>query len=241
MSTRIPWTRVQLIEVLKLYCQTPFGRLHSKNPIIVRIADKIGRTPSAVALKAVNFASLDPTIEQKGMSNASALDREVWAEFFANMHDFVGEREPEQPVFGFDEDQQTAFISALPDGEDLLAQTRIRKNQGFFRKMILASYVDTCEISGIKTSNLLVASHIVPWSKTPSLRMNPSNGICLNALHDRAFDRNLITFGEDLSVICSSKLDKRARIKLGDRLSLPHRFRPDPEFLAYHRTKLFIP
>lgn len=37
-------------------------------------------------------------------------------------------------------------------------------------------------------------------------RTNPRNGLCLNALHDRAFDRRMITVGEDLRIIVSSKI-----------------------------------
>jgi len=53
------WTREQLIATLDLYCRTPFGRLHRINPDVVTLAEAIGRTPSAVAMKLVNFASFD--------------------------------------------------------------------------------------------------------------------------------------------------------------------------------------
>jgi putative restriction endonuclease len=51
------WTREQLIAALDLYCRTPFGRLHRSNPDVVTLGKAIGRTPSAVAMKLVNFAS----------------------------------------------------------------------------------------------------------------------------------------------------------------------------------------
>jgi putative restriction endonuclease len=240
---RNSWTREQLIEVLKLYCRTPFGRLHSRNPEIVALAAQIGRTPGAVALKAVNFASLDPTIDRKGMANASALDREVWTEFFANLDQYIDAPKEEVPNKGFDEAAQEAYIASLPEGLDIPRLSKVRMNQGFFREMVLASYDGRCAITGISEPELLTASHIMPWSEVPSARTNPRNGICLNALHDRAFDRGFITFGESLNVIYSPRLSNDDRVRIqslgGDRLNLPSRFLPDREFLDYHRSKKF--
>ena len=54
------WSRPQLLLAFRLYCQEPFGRLHTRNPAVEELARLIGRTPSAVVLKAVNLASLDP-------------------------------------------------------------------------------------------------------------------------------------------------------------------------------------
>lgn len=48
---------------------------------VIAIAEAIGRTPSAVAMKACNFASLDPNTKQKGLGNVSQADRELWAAF----------------------------------------------------------------------------------------------------------------------------------------------------------------
>ncbi|HEY6611961.1 MAG TPA: hypothetical protein VIZ86_12590, partial [Pseudomonas sp.] len=78
------WTPDQLKLAFHLYCHLPFGQLHSRHPEIVELAGLIGRTPSALAMKLVNFASLDPAIiasGRKGLDGASRLDREVWAQF----------------------------------------------------------------------------------------------------------------------------------------------------------------
>jgi hypothetical protein len=42
------WTKEQLKLAFHLYCQLPFGRLHSRNQEIIKLASLIGRTPSAV-------------------------------------------------------------------------------------------------------------------------------------------------------------------------------------------------
>ena len=81
------WTREELILAINLYCKTPFGRLYSRNPDVINLANLIGRTSNSVAYKLVNFASLDPTLQArgiKGASNASKLDKQIWGEFFNN-------------------------------------------------------------------------------------------------------------------------------------------------------------
>lgn len=54
------WNRDQLKLAYYLYCQLPFGKFHHRNPEVMKLATLIGRTPSAVAMKLSNFASLDP-------------------------------------------------------------------------------------------------------------------------------------------------------------------------------------
>ena len=81
------WTKEELKLAINLYCKLPFGRLHKLNPEVIHVAKLIGRTPSSVAYKLVNFASLDPSLKArgiKGASNASKLDAEIWNEFFEN-------------------------------------------------------------------------------------------------------------------------------------------------------------
>ena len=239
------WVRAELIDALLLYCRTPFGKIHSRNPEIVSLAKMIGRTPGAVALKMVNFASLDPTIAQKGMGNVSALDRSVWDEVFNNLDRFFP---PDQGIVdpnGFSDKPQKPFEYSERSADDVWRVTKARSNQSFFRKMILASYDGKCAVSGFDCEELLMASHIVPWSKDKSLRLNPRNGILLNALHDRAFDSGMITFSPDLNIQYSSKLNGENLMYLkgvGDgRLRMPRRFAPDPDFLGFHRTVVFQP
>jgi putative restriction endonuclease len=54
----------------------------------------------------------------------------------------------------------------------------------------------------------LVASHIVPWSKNEKIRLNPSNGLCLNSIHDKAFDKGFITVTTDYKIKVSEYLNE---------------------------------
>jgi len=72
------WNHDQLLVAFNLYCQMLFGKMHSRNPEIIRLATLIGRTPSALAMKLTNIARLDPAITsigRKGLNGASAADK----------------------------------------------------------------------------------------------------------------------------------------------------------------------
>ena len=92
-DVRRPWTRDELILAINFYCKTTFGRMHSRNPEIIGLARRLGRTPGAVSYKLANFSSLDPTLDRKGAANVSRLDREVWDEFFTDWDRMFAESE----------------------------------------------------------------------------------------------------------------------------------------------------
>jgi hypothetical protein len=247
------WSRDQLKLAFYLYCQLPFGKLHSRNPEIRALTERIGRTPSAVAMKFSNFASLDPSVTgsgRSGLAGASRLDREVWKEFNADWERLAEECASQSPVpKGSDE----APVDELDELVDFAGATRRalleqRVKQSFFRRAVLSSYRGRCCMSGIDVPTLLVASHIIPWSMDTANRLNPRNGLCLSALHDRAFDQGLITLTDDLRVLVSRPLRESrnvlARATFGvlhrRRIERPERFAPDPRFLDWHRTLRFV-
>lgn len=248
------WEREQLLKVLSLYCQIPFGRMHSRNTAVIAVADAIGRTPASVALKLVNFASLDPELQARGvrgMGNTSAVDRAIWSEFYgrweilAENSVHIGE--------GSTADSSDAELNALELPEfgltEVIGKSIQRRGQSFFRASVIAAYDGKCCITGISCRQLLRASHIVPWSHDQSLRLDPHNGLCLNALHDAAFDRGLITLSENLEVRVSSRLKVEIPEPIYTELfvnhtmtsiTMPERFRPASEMLEYHRSKIFV-
>ena len=236
VAQRKPWTRDELILAINLYCKTTFGRIHMRNPAIINLAQKLGRSPGSVSYKLANFAHIDPTIDRKGAANVSKLDREVWNEFFEDWDSMAFESEIRMAKMT---DAESDII-AIKKGETKSAIVKVRVNQNFFRKMILTSYNNLCCITGIDNAELLVASHIVPWANDEKNRMNPMNGLCLNALHDRAFDKGLITIDEEYKVIVSKKV-RHMLILQYDRkpIILPSRFLPDQQFLSFHRDNIF--
>lgn len=246
------WTRDELILAMNLYCQLPFGKLHKGNPGVIELADALDRTPSSVAMKLCNIASLDPYHSERGvrgLSGASNLDRQIWDEFHQSWETLVEESDALRVQYGL-----TDSIDPLNHGipsvieTEVVAEVRVRRGQRFFRNAILASYRYRCCITDIETTALLIASHILPWSSHPDHRVDPSNGLCLNVLHDKAFDRGLISFDEDWRLIISIELREATTNFVlnhsflpfeGRVINLPHRFRPESSFMEVHRSHIY--
>lgn len=238
------WQRSEQMLALELYFTTPFGKIHSKNPEIIRLSQIIGRTPGAVALKMANFAALDPTINRKGMGNYSRADGELWEEFFADPIHFLSRiQDVKHPDQVYSEGISAPNVpDEVREGTDVSITSTSRRNQDFFRDTLMASYNGKCAVTRISQPQLLSASHIIPWSKNKSTRLNPQNGILLNVLHDRAFDRGLITFDDDYTMIVSKHLKLNSMAKKFFEVSAllpPEKFAPDPIFLKYHREHEF--
>jgi putative restriction endonuclease len=247
------WTRDELVLAINLYCKLPFGKMHSRNTDIINFANLIGRTPSSIALKLGNFASFDPTLRERGVrgaSNASKLDKQIWDEFYNNWDAALLESEKllAQTKHTTIEKLNRIEIDDLPrEGKEKERLIKVRVNQSIFRTMILATYNNKCCITGIDNTDLLIASHIVLWSKDEKNRLNPMNGLCLNALHDRAFDKGLITVSaEDYTIKISSRLKTKnivASIEQsflnfeGGSIFLPDKFLPAKEFLKIHNEQ----
>lgn len=231
------WTRDQLLLALNLYHQTPFGKQHRTHPPIVELARRIGRTPSAVAMKLSNFTYLDPAEGGKGLSGASNADREIWEEFYGRFEPLADASEPIlRPEL------------ATPTGStDIRSLVTQRRHQSFFRKAVLGSYGNRCCISALPIPSLLRASHIIPWRDSVEHRLNPANGLCLAGTYDLAFDQFLISFDKDLQLIISSHLKSsnsnqevtRAFLeKEGLKLLLPEKHLPDSACILWHQSRL---
>jgi putative restriction endonuclease len=253
------WTRMELLVALSLYVEIPFGRLHARNPIIVETAQKLNRTPDSLAMKLTNFASLDPAITESGRSGlkgASALDRRVWAEMQADWQSFFVESNTARASLSLggyasaDESPDTIIEDSIDyTSQSRFAQARIRIGQSGFRKAVLSAYELKCCITGLSDVQLLVASHIIPWRDDEKNRLNPRNGLCLSSIHDKAFDKGLITFSESRALVLSSQLRKHSSNQFvqtaffayeGKPLKEPSKFRSTDEFLRHHRTSVFV-
>ena len=211
MAQQNIWSKEQTIIALNLYCKIPFNKVSSTHPDIIRIASIIGRSPNSVKMKIGNFGSFDPELKRRGivgLSNTSKMDEVVWNEFVNDWDKLVFESElliakySDVPI----EKSAEIDIHNLPLGKDREAVIKQRVNQNFFRSTILSSYNIKCCITGLSVSEFLVASHIIPWAKDEKNRLNPFNKLCLNAIHDKAFDKGFITITPEYKIRVSDYL-----------------------------------
>lgn len=250
------WSREETILAFELYSRTAFGRIHSRNEDVIKLAKLIGRTPGSVGLKMANLASLDPSLKSRGimaMPNTSKLDAEVWNEFCEDWESLS--YQAKMILNNYEKrdvhDEQNDMGFELPEGHMVESYSKDRVGQGFFRNAVLSAYDSRCCITGVSLSELLVASHIKPWidSDPKTERTNPRNGLCLNSLHDKAFDRGLITLDKSFRVILSprikdSKMDDNTREWFmhydKELIQLPNKFLPDSSFIEYHNEVIFL-
>ena len=248
------WTREETILAFNLYCKVPFGKIHASNPEIIQLANYINRTPSAVAMKMCNLAAHDPIQKErgvKGLLHGCKTEKLVWEEFEADWEALAVESEEIlRKIIAKKEVNRVCDIIDIPYGNDKEQIVKQRVGQNFFRSAVLSAYNYRCCITGMGISELLIASHIKPWniSDVKTERTNPSNGLCLNALHDKAFDKGFITLDMNYKIIVSpvlgeEKLDNVTKDWItgfkGKQIILPNRFKPDKKFLQYHQDVIF--
>ena len=227
------WTRNEEIIVFNLYCKIPFKKSSKNHPEVVKIAKLIGRSPSAVNMKIGNFGSFDETLKSRGivgLKNASKLDAQIWAEFNNRWDELSFESE--------------RLIVELQGEVQMPARQKV--NQDFFKKVVFSSYGNACCITGLNNLELLSASYIKAGNE--SEKTNPANGLCLNALHDKAFVEGFITVtpdykihvSKDISDVCDGATVEKFFMSCdGQKISLPEKFSPQKEFLIYHNDEVF--
>lgn len=249
------WTREEYILAFNLYLKLEFGKMHSNNLDVIKLSKTINRTSSAVAMRLVNFASLDPYHQNRGVNglkNAGKQTQVIWDEFFDDQESLVYESEKILAEYE-NVTLEDKYYDVLNDIEDLKGETKIRAvktriNQSVFRKIVLVNYSSKCAITKIDIPDLLFASHILPWSKNEKERLNPENGICLSALYDRAFDKGYIGFTDDYKVLLSSTLKENSSKQYYAQYFAPIenqklidtvKYNPSKQFLEYHRDTIF--
>lgn len=123
---------------------------------------------------------------------------------------------------------------------ELTATIKKRINQNVLRKIVLGVYSNKCAVCDIDKNNLLVCSHIIPWSLSEKDRLNPSNAICFCVLHHNLFDKGYFTLQNDLGIKTKNNLPQSIKKHLdGVQFRLPTKFKPDIKFIEYHRENLF--
>lgn len=242
------WTKEEIMVAFNVYCKIPFKASNKTHPMIVKYANIIGRSPSALNMKIGNLGRLDPKLKAKnivGLTHGSKLEKDIWDEFYADPDKLVYESECLIAKFSHEPLEKASNIdtSNLPEGKERISVIKQRVNQSFFRSAVMSSYDFRCCISGVCNPELLDACHIIDWATGISNRTNPENGLCLNSLFHRAYDKHLIAITPDFEIIISDEMIDKASdesfrnylSKLNGRnIYMPNKFFPNQNFLDSH-------
>lgn len=245
------WTREETIIAFNAYCKIPFNQCSKAHPLVIKYAQIIGRSPSALNMKIGNIGRLDPDLKRQGITglvHGAKLEQAVWDEFYGNPERLAYESERLIADYQGKSIEETSGISLenLPQGKERETVIRQRVNQNYFRIAVLSSYNIRCCISGVTKAELLEACHIVDWADDENNRTNPRNGLCLNPFFHKAYDKLLISITPDYEVVVSDKLlqsiDCQASMSYleqlnGTKIHLPDKFFPKREFLEIHHNK----
>lgn len=91
-----------------------------------------------------------------------------------------------------------------------------RVGQDFHRQQMIEKWDGRCPVSNSNIKQILRSSHIVPWSESNYIeRLDEENGILLSPNIDALFDKHLISFEDNGSIIISSKIDEVNQKSLG--------------------------
>lgn len=249
------WTKEELILAFNLYLKISFGKTHSRNPKIIELANLIDRTPASIVMRLGNFASIDPFHIDRGISglkNGMNQVQPIWNEFFYNQEEliFLSEQILARKENTTIENKYNDILFDIKNlkGKDILRTVKTRVNQSVFRQMVLSNYDNKCAITGINIPELLLASHIMPWSKNEEHRLNPENGICFSALYDKAFDKGLIGINTNQEILFSDTIKKKKETEFygkyfapieNQKIILAQKYPPRKDFLQFHLDTIF--
>jgi hypothetical protein len=226
----------------------------SRNPAsVVEALDSDTGRALAAYLQSPAFGLLfDPTLNHDAWSQAGSLSRRIPIN---DILEVLEERFPATlqgdaaaETLEVDPDEVKAFREQIDDDNyEVLDSTATVKTRGSaqkaFAEKVKGNYGYRCAITGIVTKSFLIASHIVPWGEDQSIRLDPSNGICLSLLVDCAVEKGYLLIEDDLTIrIDWVKVGKDQTLRsvlkpyVGRKLSPPKNGAPKPEYLRRRRA-----
>lgn len=246
----ITWTREEAIAAFALYCITPSRKMRVNNPMLLQAAEKIHHSIDSLVMYLRNFLYLDENTPEVGCTNTSQLQQKIYEEF---KHDWFTLSCMAEEYLGFElfSDDNTIPIAGAKPISSLTERSRTNKERSIFRTEVFTAYDGKCCITGIDIPELLIASHIKDFSKSPKFqRIAPTNGLLLNSFHDALFDKGFITVRPDYTIQVSNHIKQHVNTENafarkwileldGCGIALPEKFKPDKDCLSWHNTHKF--
>lgn len=228
---REQWTKEEMILTLYIYLTHDSEELHKSSNFLIEFCDRLNkftglkRTPSSIEMRISNYKSVDPNYTKVGLANGGKSVLEYWEKYhqelkyMENLYSkFVNEtfvetsEEAKQELIEIV--NQLEYKTVDIEGKDSYIESVINMRNGeiqkIFKNNLNVEFNQKCALCNIKQKNLLIGSHILPYSKCKDKTdmINHYNGLLLCPNHDALFDKKLITFDEDGKIIISCKIDK---------------------------------
>lgn len=159
---------------------------------------------------------------------------------------FIRDNFPDFHVIDKNENDEICEIDAETSAAELKGRekevlVKHRLNQGEFRDQLLKRYDEKCCLCNMNMKELLVASHIKPWSVSKETeKLDSNNGFLMCPNHDKLFDQGWITFDDSGKICISKKIgsDNRNRLFVQEDMKL-NLTRGNQKYMQYHRKYIF--
>ena len=172
------WMRLHLVQVFEPKMREHLSLSEMEKEGLTRAPQGRMRVPAGVAELIEKVKKWDKPISEDAAAESDEVDTDELARFHVQMD-------------SGDYSVADKFVTSRTRGSA----------QSVFAGRVKANYGYKCALTGISTKKFLVASHIVPWSEDENIRLDPSNGICLSTMVDRAFDTGYLAISEDFRVV----------------------------------------
>lgn len=138
--------------------------------------------------------------------------------------------------------EQKNFIPSDVRAKETTVCAKARIGQGEYREQMIEYWDGKCAVTGCSLTSILKASHAKPWKDSNHMECrDPFNGLLLTPNLDELFDKGLISFQDDGTIIISSRLDNDTRKILGisDDFKMRQVSQEHLPYLKYHREKIY--
>lgn len=140
----------------------------------------------------------------------------IGIKFFLKKKGAVVPVNPDQLEIGLTNNDNPIPKELVPNITERSGLVTSRVGQGAYRKSIIHRWEYQCAVTKLNKIELLIASHIVPWSEaTNEERLSVHNGILLSPTYDALFDRHLISFDNNGKILLSDSIEVAAYEKIG--------------------------
>jgi hypothetical protein len=117
-----------------------------------------------------------------------------------------------------------------------------RRFQQKLKKDMLKMYNGRCCVCGLDKQEFLIASHIIPVRLDPNIAKDLTNCMLLCVLHDKALENGYFGLRDDYSIILNPRKPVKHSLLMREivkrenqRIHLPAKYCPSPDFLKRHR------
>ena len=135
-------------------------------------------------------------------------------------------------------DIEKIIDTKIPISTEKQNLVKCRIGQGTFREKLIKLW-EGCSVTKFKNIEILIASHIKPWSKSSNEeRLDVFNGLLLTPNLDKLFDKGYISFKDDGKILISETLKNFELLGITTDMSIPFKAE-HKKYLDYHRSEIF--